>query len=277
MAIIEKTLDDIRNYITNNAEVNKYNKDKALSVLKLFECPQVAKNSAMQAVVGFSEDNTPLFWDMTKGNLFATCFTGVGMNYMGSTTVLVSLILRFTPEEFKYYLLVDEYAPKYLKCDEHCAGNASALYENRENYFNCLEQLDKQLKYRATLSVDELGKLPFLLVVFGNMWRYFSDEDIKRFGELFVSLLREGKRLRAACMMTTTRFEYESVYNSNKDAFPNLVVGVTTPEVAKELLGDDISDWLANGYDYNKFIFKNKDMRVQMRSYHSALGIGLYR
>lgn len=277
MAIIEKTLDDIRNYIANNAEVNKYNKDKALSVLKLFECPQVAKNSAMQAVVGFSEDNTPLFWDMTKGNLFATCFTGVGMNYMGSTTVLVSLILRFTPEEFKYYLLVDEYAPKYLKCDEHCAGNASALYENRENYFNCLEQLDKQLKYRATLSVDELGKLPFLLVVFGNMWRYFSDEDIKRFGELFVSLLREGKRLRAACMMTTTRFEYESVYNSNKDAFPNLVVGVTTPEVAKELLGDDISDWLANGYDYNKFIFKNKDMRVQMRSYHSALGIGLYR
>lgn len=277
MAIIEKTLDDIRNYIANNAEVNKYNKDKALSVLKLFECPQVAKNSAMQAVVGFSEDNTPLFWDMTKGNLFATCFTGVGMNYMGSTTVLVSLILRFTPEEFKYYLLVDEYAPKYLKCDEHCAGNASALYENRENYFNCLEQLDKQLKYRATLSVDELGKLPFLLVVFGNMWRYFSDEDIKRFGELFVSLLREGKRLRAACMMTTTRFEYESVYNSNKDAFPNLVVGVASPEVAKELLGDDISDWLANGYDYNKFIFKNKDMRVQMRSYHSALGIGLYR
>lgn len=277
MAIIEKTLDDIRNYITNNAGADKYNKDKALSVLKLFECPQVAKNSAMQAVVGFSEDNTPLFWDMTKGNLFATCFTGVGMNYMGSTTVLVSLILRFTPEEFKYYLLVDEYAPKYLKCDEHCAGNASALYENRENYFNCLEQLDKQLKYRATLSVDELGKLPFLLVVFGNMWRYFSDEDIKRFGELFVSLLREGKRLRAACMMTTTRFEYESVYNSNKDAFPNLVVGVTTPEVAKELLGDDISDWLANGYDYNKFIFKNKDMRVQMRSYHSALGIGLYR
>lgn len=277
MAIIEKTLDDIRNYITNNAGADKYNKDKALSVLKLFECPQVAKNSAIQAVVGFSEDNTPLFWDMTKGNLFATCFTGVGMNYMGSTTVLVSLILRFTPEEFKYYLLVDEYAPKYLKCDEHCAGNASALYENRENYFNCLEQLDKQLKYRATLSVDELGKLPFLLVVFGNMWRYFSDEDIKRFGELFVSLLREGKRLRAACMMTTTRFEYESVYNSNKDAFPNLVVGVTTPEVAKELLGDDISDWLANGYDYNKFIFKNKDMRVQMRSYHSALGIGLYR
>ena len=189
MAIIEKTLDDIRNYIANNAEVNKYNKDKALSVLKLFECPQVAKNSAMQAVVGFSEDNTPLFWDMTKGNLFATCFTGVGMNYMGSTTVLVSLILRFTPEEFKYYLLVDEYAPKYLRCDEHCAGNVSAMFEEREKYFNCLEELEKQLKYRATLSADELSKLPFLLVVLGNPWRYFSDGNIKRFGELFSLLL----------------------------------------------------------------------------------------
>lgn len=277
MAIIEKTLDDIRNYITNNAGADKYNKDKALSALKLFECPQVAQNSALQAVVGFSEDNTPLFWDMTEGNLLATCFTGVGMNYMGSTTVLVSLILRFTPEEFKYYLLVDEYAPEYLRRNEHCIGNASSMYENRENYFDCLEELDKQLKYRATLSADELSKLPFLLVVLGNPWRYFSNENIKRFSELFSLLLREGKWLRAACMMTTTRFEYESVYNRNKDAFSDFVVGVTGSEIAKELLGNDIADWLANGHDYNKFIFKNKNMRVQMRSYHSALGIGLYR
>ena len=275
MAIIEKTLDDIRNYIINNAGADKYNKDRALHALPLFKCPQVAQNSVMQAVVGFSEDNTPLFWDMTEGNLLATCFTGVGMNYMGSTTVLVSLILRFTPEEFKYYLLVDEYAPKYLRCDEHCAGNVSAMFEEREKYFNCLEELEKQLKYRATLSADELSKLPFLLVVLGNPWRYFSDEDIKRFGELFSLLLREGKRLRAACMMTTTRFEYESVYHRNKDAFSYFVVGVTSPEVAKELLGDYISDWVANGHDYNKFIFKNRNMRVQMRSYHSVLGIGL--
>ena len=275
MAIIEKTLDDIRNYIINNAGADKYNKDRALHALPLFKCPQVAQNSVMQAVVGFSEDNTPLFWDMTEGNLLATCFTGVGMNYMGSTTVLVSLILRFTPEEFKYYLLVDEYAPKYLRCDEHCAGNVSAMFEEREKYFNCLEELEKQLKYRATLSADELSKLPFLLVVLGNPWRYFSDGNIKRFGELFSLLLREGKRLRAACMMTTTRFEYESVYHRNKDAFSYFVVGVTSPEVAKELLGDYISDWLANGHDYNKFIFKNRNMRVQMRSYHSVLGIGL--
>ena len=275
MAIIEKTLDDIRNYITNNAGADKYNKDKALSALKLFECPQVAQNSALQAVVGFSEDNTPLFWDMTKGNLLATCFTGVGMNYMGSTTVLVSLILRFTPKELQYYLLVDEYAPEYLRRNEHCAGNASIMFEKMEKYFNCLEELEKQLKYRATLSADELSKLPFLLVVLGNPWRYFSDGNIKRFGELFSLLLRDGKRLRAACMMTTTRFEYESVYHMNKDAFYDFVVGVTSPEVAKELLGDYISDWLANGHDYNKFIFKNRNMRVQMRSYHSVLGIGL--
>lgn len=141
MAIIEKTLDDIRNYITNNAGADKYNKDKALSALKLFECPQVAQNSAMQAVVGFSEDNTPFFWDMTKGNLFATCFTGVGMNYMGSTTVLVSLILRFTPKELQYYLLVDEYAPEYLRRNEHCAGNASIMSKRWKNTLIVLKNL----------------------------------------------------------------------------------------------------------------------------------------
>lgn len=277
MAIITKTFDDIRNYITtNNVRPWEDAKDKALHALSLFKCPQVAQNSALQAVVGFSEDNTPLFWDMTEGNLFATCFTGVGMNYMGSTTVLVSLILRFTPKELQYYLLVDEYAPEYLRRNEHCAGNASIMFEKIEKYFNCLEELEKQLKYRATLSADELSKLPFLLVVLGNPWRYFSDENIKRFSELFSLLLREGKRLRVACIMTTTRFEYESVYHRNKDAFSDFVVGVTSPEIAEQLLGNDISDWVANGHDYNKFIFKNKNMRVQMRSYHSALGIELY-
>ena len=256
MAIIEKTLDDIRNYIINNAGADKYNKDRALHALPLFKCPQVAQNSVMQAVVGFSEDNTPLFWDMTEGNLFFFFFTGVGVNYMGSTTVLVSLILRFTPKEFQYYLLVDEYAPEYLRRNEHCIGNASSMYENRENYFDCLEELDKHLKYRATLSADELGKLSFLLVVLGNPWRYFSDEDIKRFSGIFSLLLREGKRLRVSCILNTTRLEDELIYHMNKDAFSDFVVGVASPEVAKELLGDDISDWLANGHDYNKFIFK---------------------
>ena len=105
--------------------------------------------------------------------------------------------------------------------------------------------------------------------------KYFSDEDIKRFSGIFSLLLREGKRLRVSCILTTTRLEDELIYHMNKDAFSDFVVGVTSPEVAKELLGDDISDWLANGHDYNKFIFKNRNMRVQMRSYHSVLGIGL--
>ena len=37
------------------------------------------------------------------------------MNYMGCTTALLSLILRFTKEEFQYYLFIDEFAPNYLR------------------------------------------------------------------------------------------------------------------------------------------------------------------
>lgn len=61
-------------------------------------CPQVMENSALHAVVGFDDTLTPQIWNMTEGNLLATCKTGVAMNYMGCTTVLISMLLRFAKE-----------------------------------------------------------------------------------------------------------------------------------------------------------------------------------
>lgn len=105
MAIIHNTLNDIKQYIHNNNRADDRDKEKALHALSLLTCPQIIENTAMQAVVGFDGSNVPLFWDMTEGNLLATCWTGLGMNYMGCATVLVSLLLRFTKEEFQYYIL----------------------------------------------------------------------------------------------------------------------------------------------------------------------------
>ena len=276
MAIIWKTIEDIKRYIGSNEQTDDARKEEALRALSLFMCPQVMENSALHAVVGFDDTLTPQFWDMTEGNLLATCKTGVAMNYMGCTTALLSLILRFTKEEFRYYLFTDDMAPHYLRKNEHCAGSVSALFEGREEYFRSLEKLFDELNYRNALSETELKKQPFLLVVFGNACRFHGDKEIERFRTMFPLLFLQGKRLRIACMVMTTRFEREFLYHRYRETFSCLIIGSTFPETAKELLQEDIPDWLVAGGMAHTFLFQNKENRAQIQTYHLALGIGLW-
>lgn len=275
MAIIQNVMEDIKRYIVGNEQTDDARKEEALRALSLFACPQIAENTAMQAVVGFDKRNAPQFWDMIEGNLLATCKTGAAMNYMGCTTVLISLILRFPKEEFQYYLLTDEFAPNYLRKDEHCAGSVSVLFEGEEDYFRSLEKLIDELNYRNALSEAELKKQPFLLVVFGNACRFHGDIEIERFCAMVSLLFRQGKRLRVACMVMTTRFEREFLYHRNKDTFSCFIVGSTYPETAEELLQKDIPDWLVAGDMAHKFIFQDRKTRARIQTYHLPLGIGL--
>lgn len=275
MAIIQNTMEEIKRYICSNERIDEATKEKTLQILPLFMCPQVAANTGMQAVVGFEAGNVPQFWDMTEGNLLATCKTGVAMNYMGCTTALLSLILRFTKEEFRYYLFTDDMAPHYLRKNEHCASSVSALFEGREEYFRSLEKLFDELNYRNALSDAELKQQPFLLAVFGNACRFRGDKEIERFRAMFSLLFRQGKRLRVACMVMTTRFESEFLYHRYRENFSCFVAGSTYPETAKELLQKDIPDWLIDGYRTDTCFFQNKDNRVQIQTYHLPLGIGL--
>lgn len=265
MAIIQNTMEDIKRYICSNERIDEATKEKTLQILPLFMCPQVAENTVMQAVVGFEAGNVPQFWDMTEGNLLVTRKAGIGISHKGCTTVLVSLILRFTKEEFQYYLFTEAPVSRYLQNNEHCAGDDYSSFVN----------LFDELNYRKTLSEAELQKQPFLLIVFGNAYRCFDDNEFESFRELFSLLFRQGKRLRVACMVMTTRFESEFLYHRYRENFSCFVAGSTYPETAKELLQKDIPDWLIDGYRTDTCFFQNKDNRVQIQTYHLPLGIGL--
>ena len=275
MAIIQKTIEDIKRYIGSNGQTDDARKEEALRALSLFMCPQVMENSALHPVVGFDDTLTPQFWDMTEGNLLATCKTGVAMNYMGCTTVLISMLLRFAKEAFQYYLFTDDIAPNYLRNDKHCAGNASALFDMREVYYSTLKKFFNELNYRKALSEAELNKQPFLLVVFGNACRFFADNEFESFRELFSLLFRQGKRLRVACMMMTQLVLREFLYYQYQDTFSCFVVGPTYLETAKELLKENIPDWLLDRHEMYACLFQNKDSRVQIQTYNLQFWLGL--
>ena len=275
MAIIQNTMEDIKRYICSNERIDEATKEKTLQILPLFMCPQVAENTGMQAVVGFEAGNVPQFWDMTEGNLLVTCKTGVAMNYMGCTTVLISMLLRFAKEAFQYYLFIDDIAPNYLRNDKHCAGNASALFDMREVYYSTLKKFFNELNYRKALSEAELQKQPFLLIVFGNAYRCFDDNEFESFRELFSLLFRQGKRLRVACMMMAQLVLREFLYYQYQDTFSCFVVGPTYLETAKELLKENIPDWLLDRHEMYACLFQNKDSRVQIQTYNLQFWLGL--
>ena len=59
MAIIQNAMKDIKRYIAGNEQTDDARKEEALRALSLFACPQVAENTALQAVVGFDAGYAP--------------------------------------------------------------------------------------------------------------------------------------------------------------------------------------------------------------------------
>lgn len=131
------------------------------------------------------------------------------------------------------------------------------------------------MNYRNALSDAELKQQPFLLAVFGNACGFCGDKEIERFRTMFSLLFLQGKRLRVACMMLTTRFEREFLYHQYKETFSTLVIGATYPETAKELLQEDIPDWLVAEGIAQTFLFQNRESRAKVQTYHLSLGMGL--
>ena len=71
------------------------------------------------------------------------------------------------------------------------------------------------------------------------------------------------------------RTEREFLYHIYRETFSCLIIGSTFPETAKELLQEDIPDWLVAGGMAHTFLFQNKENRAQIQTYHLPLGIGL--
>lgn len=135
MAIIQKTLDEIKAYIQTNPHVSDESRNEALQALAKLACKEVVDNTSFHSVVGFDPHDKPVFWDMMKGNLLAVNKVGKAIDSLGCTMVLVSLILRFSKKQVQYYLFTYDAPPSYLRENEHCTGSVSAIYDKNYNRY----------------------------------------------------------------------------------------------------------------------------------------------
>lgn len=275
MAIIQTAFDEIKAYIQTNPHVSDESRNEALQVLTKLACKEVVDNTAFHSVVGFDPHDKSIFWDMTKGNLLAVNKVGKAIDSLGCTMILVSLILRFSKKQVQYYLFTHDAPPSYLRENEHCNGSVSVIYDkNYIRYVELFAQIFDELKYRKTLSEEELARLPFLVIVFGDFTRRILEAD-ERFSEFYSMLLQEGKSLRIACMIATTRFENEPFYHRYPNAFTCCLVGDVFPATASELLLS-VPDQIGNeNPSTKKMVFQDNKTQTLVQTHHFALGVAL--
>lgn len=185
-----------------NSCCNDIDKVMALTVIDQIAMSSVGEKFKMPVIVGFGGTNKAVYWDMAKGSIKALAPQHTDMSYMGFSTLIASAILRYSSDEFKYYLITDEPAPRYLQEDEHCIDFLSLKSSLEKNIDDILESLEKEVQERKTLSKEELSKKPFLLVVFGNLHRF--DVDYNKYDMLFESLIDKGSALKIACFTAGT-------------------------------------------------------------------------
>ena len=275
MAIIQTTFDEIKAYIQTNPYVPDKSRSEALQALAKLASKEVADNTSFHSVVGFDPHDKPVFWDMKKGNLLAVSKVGNAIDSLGCTMVLVSLILRFSKKQMQYYLFTNDAPPSYLRENEHCTGSVSAIYDKNYNrYVDSFANIYDELKYRKTLSEEELARLPFLVIVFGNFTRYILEAG-ERFSEFYSVLLQEGTFLRVACMIATTRFENEPFYHRYPNSFPCRLAGNVFPATASELL-ISVPDRVVNENPPTKrMVFQDNKIQTLVQTHHFALGAAL--
>ena len=165
--------------------------------------------------------------------------------------------------------------PSYVRENEHCNGSVSVIYDkNYIRYVELFAQIFDELKYRKTLSEEELARLPFLVIVFGDFTRRILEAD-ERFSEFYSMLLQEGKSLRIACMIATTRFENEPFYHRYPNAFTCRLVGDVFPATASELLLS-VPDQIGNeNPSTKKMVFQDNKTQTLVQTHHFALGTAL--
>lgn len=208
MAINRKTLNEMKQYISQNDVADVFKAD-ALSTIDKIVNAENEDACKMPAIVGFDEVGNAVYWDMMDGSILASADTGVAMNYTGFATAIVSAILNYSVDEFRYYLATDELAPKFLREDEHCIAYTSVFGKSQTTIDEILSAIDKEVKKRKLLSQDELKKEPFLLVAFGNLCHF--DIDYVENKELFKSIIEHGGELRIACFVATSRLRIEPI------------------------------------------------------------------
>lgn len=173
-----------------------------------FACLEQLKNGvdscgATEAVVGFRKDGSLVTWDMEKGDMLAAAATGVAMNYLSCVLPILSMALRFTDKEFRFYHLSSDPCSMKAMFPENCVGESVWGDYNR---YETLGKIMDEIKRRIMMSETMLKEQPFLLIAMGNPCCYGADSLVK---DIFTLVASRARNIRCAFMCMTTRIVYD--------------------------------------------------------------------
>ncbi len=178
--------------------------EKTAELIKAFYDSNQKSHSA---VIGYDLENNEVLWDMGAGNLIMSGKTGSSVNYIGADLILTHLNIKYTSEDFGYYILTDEESNGFLNKNGNCLGEyhyfSNKIYSPRL----LINKINNEVNRRFNLNANDLEKEPFLLVVLGNPEKFidaFSDRSELR--KMLFNILKKAQKCKMACIYMTTRY-----------------------------------------------------------------------
>lgn len=214
----------------------------------------------IRVLIGMQESK-PIFWNMSKQNVLASCDTGYGVYERGHNLPIMSIMEHYTREEVEYFAFVGTGTYWSEKYDEHCIGGEQLFRDanNADRKSNAQNRLRKILKARMRMSDEKLKKQKHIQLFFVNInvpGAYeFYKENKAIFDEIMKAVFENGKRLKMGIYLSGRPNMFDisptkDMFLQYKYCFNAKLVGVCKTRKSSELLtGSD-----AMYYDKYRFV-----------------------
>lgn len=152
-------LNGIYKEATQNAEfcksVERFANDAEALALAYENAPD--KSVGINALIGM-HGSDPIFWNMSKQNVLASCDSGYGVYSHGHNLPIMNIREHYSAKEVGYYVFVGDGTVWNARYDEHCVACCELYNENqdRKESDEVVRKLYMLMKEREKMSDDDL-------------------------------------------------------------------------------------------------------------------------
>ncbi len=218
------------------------------------------KNAGINALIGM-HGSEPIFWNMSKQNVFASCDSGYGVYSNGHNLPIMSIREHYSVDEVGYYMFVGDGTAWDKNRDEHCIECCELFrYTQREEkHDRVVAELFSLIKDRQKMTDEELKTQRHIELFFINLnvpnVHEFYVRSKSALDEIVATTFSDGKRIKVGLYLSGRSNLFNTsptreLFCAYKKDFDAKLVGVCRSKLSSVLLtGSDVAY-----YDKYRFV-----------------------
>lgn len=204
------------------------------------------KSVGVNALIGM-HGSEPIFWNMSKQNVLASCDSGYGVYSHGHNLPIMSIRENYSVDEVGYYMFVGDGTAWDKNRDEHCIECCELFrYAQREEkHDRVVSELLSLIKDRQKMTDEELKTQRHIELFFINLnmpaVHDFYVRNKSALDEIVATTFSDGKRIKVGLYLSgRPNLFYTSptreLFGAYKKDFDAKLVGVCRSKLSSVLL-----------------------------------------